>query len=125
MATEIDETMAQEMQHKVEQAMLDRRYGDPTSLGNEWVRLRKKADEAQKGTPEHSRAVIVADQARLAYDMAYMLQRHKILQQQVEMLSEIHYRLAILEGAYSHLMLVAHKNNFAPFGLGGTVKGGE
>lgn len=86
------------------------RYNNPSALGEIWLEKRKLAEKGQllengKPNPQHPRLVIEADQARMAYDMAYMIQMLDNFGLQLEVYSELFQRVGLLEGAYSHLMV--------------------
>jgi len=92
--------------------MMQSRYGDRARLGDEWLEKRKLADKNKllpdgKPNPLHIRFVLEADMARMAYDMSFMLEQNNIMQTQIGIMSEMYQRVAILEGAYNHVMMVA------------------
>lgn len=87
------------------------RYADTEALGGKWIEARKLA-EKYKDTPHQARYEMAAELARLKYDFAYAMKRdEKHSEMQVTylaILEGISHRLSILEGAYAHLMIVAH-----------------
>lgn len=95
-----------------DEMMMKSRYGDRKRLSDEWEEARKilgKNKTLPDGSPNPNRQrfEIMENQARMAYDMGYLLETNRILQDQVAMLSGYHQRLGILEGAYGHLMAMA------------------
>lgn len=94
--------------------LIKQRYGDREQLGNDWIEKRKIADKSEfkedrKPNPLYPRLRMEADIARMAYDMSFLLEANAIMQEQIMMFSSMFQRMAILEGAYSHLM-AAHGN---------------
>lgn len=96
-----------------DEMLMRARYGDKEKLENEWVSLRKRADKADKGeggedNKQALRLRFEANQARMAYDLSFMLEKIEMLEQQLLMLSHLGQRIPILEGAYAHCMMVAN-----------------
>lgn len=90
--------------------MLEHRYGDRGKLGEVWLEKRKFADKNEKkedgkANPHHPRFVMEEKIARLEFDMAFLVESNRILIQQQEMLTGMFQRMAVLEGAYSHLLM--------------------
>lgn len=88
---------------------LANQYGDPSVLGAEWVAARKQADANRalpsgEPNPMYPRYELQEKVARLTYHMAYLLEKNRLLTEQVGIISEVFPRMAILEGSYSHLM---------------------
>lgn len=88
---------------------INRMYGNPDALGEEWLEKRKIAEKnrtLQSGelNPMYPRFRLEEEVARLTYHMAYLLEKNRILQEQVGMMTPMFQRMAILEGAYGHLM---------------------
>jgi len=109
MNTQLSHPMDLEEYTHTDEMMVQSRYGDRTRLSEEWEEARKilkKNTTLPDGSPNPNRQrfELMESQARMAYDMGYLLQSNRILQDQVNMLSSYHQRLGILEGAYGHLM---------------------
>lgn len=90
--------------------LLHYRYGDSRKLGEEWMAKDKLAERNKlltdgRPNPQHPRLVIEAQQARICYDMSYIMQWKKQVAEQMEMMAELAMRMTILEGAYGHLKL--------------------
>ena len=89
--------------------MVKRRYANTDALGEEWVERRKAADKNKttasgEPNPLYPRFALEEKVARLEYDMSYVLAQNRILVDQNEMFSAMLQRVAVLEGAYTHLM---------------------
>lgn len=87
---------------------LQMKYKNRESLGDEWVRKRKIADNNKTrddGTanPHHARLEMESTIARLEFDMAYMMEMNRMLFEQFEIMSSLYQRVGLLEGAYGHL----------------------
>lgn len=83
-------------------------YGDTEALGDKWVEAKKEAAK-HKGTPQQTRYDMAAELARLAFDMATIIQREEanseMLTRYMNMLADLMQRMTILEGAYAHFAL--------------------
>jgi len=86
---------------------LQRKYGDREKLGDAWVEKRKHAAMNEKidgkPNPHYPRLAMEAELARMAYDMAYVLEQNSMMQEQINILTELYHRVGLLEGAYAHL----------------------
>lgn len=91
---------------------MDNTYGDIETLGADWKAKQKATEGAEflpdgARNPHHPRLLIETDIARMMYDISYLLHQNRNLSNQVAMLSDMHQRMGILEGAYGHLMAMA------------------
>lgn len=96
--------------------MLEHRYGNREQLGETWIEKRKLSDKNEKRedgkpNPHHPRFVVEEKIARLEFDMAFLVESNRILVEQQEMLTAIFQRMAVLEGAYSHIMTAIQVSN--------------
>lgn len=99
---------------------IHKQYEDVTALGAAWVERHKKAEKNRKlpsgeFNPMYPRFALEEEVARLTYHMAYLLEKNRILTEQVEMLTPAFQRLAILEGAYGHLMTMVQSQKIEYF----------
>lgn len=99
---------------------IHRQYENVGALGDAWIEKRKIAEKNRKlpsgeFNPMYPRYALEEEVARLTYHMAYLLEKNRILSEQVAMLSPAFERLAILEGAYGHLMTMVQSQKIAYF----------
>lgn len=87
---------------------MKRTYGDRVRLGKVWEAKVAAAKKAE-GSPHHARHVFEAELARRDYDMAWLLERQQFQWRELAMLEELYSRVAIVEGAYGHVMAIANK----------------
>ena len=90
------------------------KYHDRRALEQAYDEKRKLADKSEtingKPNPQHPRLVIEAEMAQQRYEMAYIIDRNTMLQEQLEALSWLANRVSILEGAYGHLNMMTEQN---------------
>lgn len=96
------------MEDQANAEFLALKYQNRKQLGDDWTEKRKLAEmsktkEDGKPNPLYPRLAMEAEMARMAFDMAYVIQINENLKQQVEILSSLYERVGLLEGAYSYL----------------------
>ncbi len=97
-----------------------KQYENVTELGSAWVEKRRNAEKNRKlpsgeFNPMYPRYALEEEVARLTYHMAYLLEKNRILTVQCEMMGEMYQRMAILEGAYGHLMTMVQSQKIDYF----------
>lgn len=88
-------------------SFIEKKFSDRRKLYEAAQYARKLADEAEpkdnQPNPQARRLRLEADMAIQRYEMAYIVDKNKQLQQIIEPLEFVFQRLSILEGAYSHV----------------------
>lgn len=97
-------------------SFLKHKYKDRAKLSQEAEDKRKAAD-AMVGSPHHLRMTVEADMASMRLDMAYIVDRNNQLEQYLETVEFLHQKVGILEGAYSHIKMLAEvcRNDYVDF----------
>lgn len=99
------------MQDERQYDFIRQKYADRRALMEQAAEARKKADSSQtvdgKPNPKHPALVLQADMAQLRFEMAYVVDKNNHLEAQVNILADLSQRVSILEGAYSHVKMVA------------------
>ena len=89
------------------------KYQDRAKLSQE-AQEKRKACDSMGDSPHRHRMSVEADMATMRLDMAYILDRNNQLEQYLETIEFLHQKVGILEGAYSHVKLIAEncRNNY-------------
>jgi hypothetical protein len=108
MLADMDHWQGWSGQDSAELRFLQMKYRDRAALCEEWIEKRKiaamnKESEDGKASKHYPRMAMEADIARMAYEMAYILEQNSMMQEQINILTELYQRVALLEGAYTHL----------------------
>ena len=90
----------------VEEKFMRSQYADRKALCEAYVE-KKKAARSAKGTPQEYKANLEEEIATLRYHMSFLLEKFDILNCMIGPMEEMYNRMSLLEGAYSHLKLVA------------------
>lgn len=103
--------MAWDFRDEEQYAFIEKKYGNRRALWEAAQQARREADgkELKDGqpNPQHRRLVLEAEMATMRFEMAYVIDKNKQLQQIIEPLEFVFQRLTILEGAYGHVKLLA------------------
>lgn len=85
-----------------------RKYEDRAKLHQDAESKRKAAEKMEaKNDPHYHRMRVEADMAQMRYEMAYLVDKNAQLQRIIDPLEYVFQRVSILEGAYSHIKLLA------------------
>lgn len=103
-----EETDVWSMQDEAQAQFLPMKYKERDALGADWQAKRKLADKnrlREDGTPNphHPRLVMEAEMANMRYDMAYVIEQNRRLQEQANILMSLFDRVGMLEGCYGYL----------------------
>lgn len=84
------------------------KYAERERLGDEWVEKRKLAEknktrEDGKPNPHYARMAMEAELARMAFDMAYMVETNCRMAEQIIMLQVLFERVGLIEGNMAYL----------------------
>ena len=81
-------------------------------LEDDWREKSKLAENSKllkdgKPNPHYPRLQLEADMAQTRFDMAFIVAKNVEMQRKLEMFEQLFERISILEGAYSHVKLIA------------------
>lgn len=94
-------------QDEVEYAHIKLEYEDRKALYHEARNKQKALEETTPDNPLYHRIAVSAEMARMRLHMAYMLNENKKLTQMIGSISWLHEQVAILQGAYGHIKMLA------------------
>lgn len=97
------------------EAFLKHKYQDRKILKEDHT-AKKKIAEGQrlldgKPNPQAPRLRLEADLAETRYEMSLIIHRNQVIERKLDMLEGLFERLALVEGAYSHLRLKSELAN--------------
>lgn len=83
------------------------RHADRQKLLDEMANKKKALKDIGPDNPLYHRIAVSAEMARMRADMAYIVARNDKLEELLGTVSFLHQRLDIVEGAYSHVKMLA------------------
>lgn len=104
-----DEAVFWKYADEMEYTYIKERYSDRKSLMEEASNKLKAFKETEPNSRMYHRIAVSAEMAKMRVDMAYVIDKNTKLEEMLGTVAFLHQRIDILEGAYSHIKIVAEK----------------